>query len=237
VDRRRPHSALSALSAQIIACRRCPRLCAHLREVGARKKREFASWDYWARPLPGFGDPDARLLVVGLAPAAHGGARTGRMFTGDSSGNFLARALWRAGFASQPISVTRDDGLALRDAYITAAARCAPPDNKPLPEELARCRPYLLHELALLARVRVIVALGKIAWDATLRAAREAGWHLPARRPEFAHAAEVDLARPSRARVLLVGSYHPSRQNTNTRRLTEIMFDRVFTRARAAAAD
>ena len=218
---------LAKLHQEIVACRRCPRLVAHMEAVALRKKREFAEWEYWARPLPGFGDPRARLLLIGLAPAAHGGTRTGRMFTGDSSGAFLMRALHAAGFASQPSSVTREDGLALRDAYIVLGARCAPPENKPLPEEMAHCRSFLVREIALLPRVRVVVALGKIAFDAFLAAAPALGIAVPKPRPAFAHNARVDLDR-----VVLLSSYHPSRQNTNTGKLTPAMFDRVFAQAR-----
>ena len=227
-------ASLPALAAAIVGCRRCPRLCAHLAAIGSRRKREFAHFDYWARPLPGFGDPRARLLVCGLAPAAHGGTRTGRMFTGDSSASFLLRAMHRAGFASRPTSIARDDGLALRDAYITAAARCAPPENKPLPAELARCRPYLVAELRLLERLEVWIALGRIAFDALLRAAPTAGLALPEPRPPFAHGARATLLRPDGGPLLLLASYHPSRQNTNTGRLTEPMLDRIFAAARAA---
>jgi uracil-DNA glycosylase family 4 len=216
---------------EIVACRRCPRLVAHMQTVALRKKREFATWDYWAQPLPGFGDTQARLLLIGLAPAAHGGTRTGRMFTGDSSGAFLMRALYEAGFASQPSSVTREDGLRLRDAYIVLGARCAPPANKPLPEEMARCRPFLVREMALLSRVRVIVALGKIAFDAFLVAAPELGIAVPRPRPAFAHGARYELGR-----ITLLSSYHPSRQNTNTGKLTKTMFDRIFRQARKLLA-
>jgi uracil-DNA glycosylase family 4 len=177
--------------------------------------------------VPGFGDPNARLLVVGLAPAAHGGNRTGRIFTGDSSGDFLFRALFRAGFANQPDSRHRGDGLSLRDAFISAAVRCAPPDNKPAPAEFARCRPYLTEELALLRNIRVILALGALAWHAILKALKGNGTTLPRPRPAFAHGANVRLGG-----ILLLGSYHVSQQNTNTGRLTPAMFDRVLRRAR-----
>ena len=218
---------LLRLHQEIVGCRACPRLVAHMQAVAVRKKREFATWDYWARPLPGFGDPRARLLLIGLAPAAHGGTRTGRMFTGDSSGAFLMRALHKAGFASQPSSVTREDGLVLRDAYIVLGARCAPPENKPLPEEMTRCRSFLVREMALLERVRVVVALGKIAFDAFLAAAPELGIEVPRPRPAFGHGARCELGR-----VTLLSSYHPSRQNTNTGKLTPVMFDRIFAQAR-----
>ena len=185
-------------------------------------------WDYWGRPLPSFGDPDARLLIVGLAPAAHGGNRTGRMFTGDRSGDFLYRTLHGFGFASSPTSRHRDDGMVLSDAYITAVLRCAPPANKPLREELARCRHFLLAELTLLTRVQVVVALGKIAFDSFLVACRDRGLELPSPRPRFGHGATYRLP----GSVTLMGSYHPSQQNTQTGRLTPEMFEDVFRQAR-----
>ena len=192
------------------------------------KKREFRAATYWARPVPGVGDPRARLLIVGLAPAAHGANRTGRMFTGDSSGNWLYAALHRFGFASQPTSRSRNDGLTLSDCFITAAARCAPPANKPSAGELARCRPHLETELGLLRRVRVVVPLGRIAFEAWLRAA---GWWdelSPASRPQFAHGAVATLPDG----IVLLSSYHPSRQTTNTGRLTQAMWHGIFRRAR-----
>ena len=189
----------------------------------------FREWAYWGRPVPGFGDPRARLLVVGLAPAAHGGNRTGRVFTGDESGNWLYAALHRAGFANQPTSVARDDGLRLDDAFVTAVARCAPPDNRPTPKEIATCRRHLLAELAALDRVCVVVALGQIAHAGFLAAARLRGVAVPRPAPRFAHAAEHALA-PGLA---LLCSYHPSQQNTFTGRLTRAMLDDVFSRARA----
>ena len=185
-------------------------------------------WDYWGRPLPSFGDPQARLLIVGLAPAAHGGNRTGRMFTGDRSGDLLYHTLYTFGFATSPISRRRDDGLALHDAYITAVLRCAPPGNKPLREELASCRPYLLQELSMLSDVRVVVALGKIAFDSYLSTCAERGVALSSPRPRFGHGATFDLA----AGTSLIGSYHPSQQNTQTGRLTTGMFEDVFRTAR-----
>jgi uracil-DNA glycosylase family 4 len=218
-----PPRSLAQLGKTVTACRACPRLVDYLAEVAVTKRRAFRDWDYWARPLPGRGDPKARLLVVGLAPAAHGGTRTGRVFTGDSSSQFLARALHQAGFASQPTSVHRDDGLELSDCYITLAARCAPPENKPTPEELARCLPFLVDEIRLLPRVRVVVALGAIAHEAVLNA-----WAVPRPRPRFGHAAEATLPDGRQ----LVDTYHPSQQNTQTGRLTEAMFDAVFRRVR-----
>ncbi|HEX2758352.1 MAG TPA: uracil-DNA glycosylase, partial [Thermoanaerobaculia bacterium] len=182
---------------------------------------------YWARPVPGFGDPGARLLVVGLAPAAHGGNRTGRVFTGDASGDFLFAALSRAGFASQPVSVSRDDGLALRDVWIAAAVRCAPPDNRPTPLEFETCRPFLAREIAALGDLRVVLALGALAWRSALQALEENDAAIPRPRPAFAHGADVNLGG-----VVLFGSYHVSQQNTNTGRLTRAMFGSVLRRVK-----
>ncbi len=218
--------SLDALNASIIACTRCPRLTAYRAEVAHTKRRAYADREYWGKPVPGFGDPQARLLLVGLAPGAHGANRTGRMFTGDRSGDFLYAALYRAGFASQPESVHRGDGLTLRDAYITAAARCAPPKNRPTAAELANCLPYLQAELRLLPEVRVILALGGIAFDYTLRALRNLGGTLPRPKPGFAHGAEIPLGD-----YVLMGCYHPSQQNTFTGRLTPSMMDAILQRA------
>ena len=219
---------LAAVERKVVGCVRCPRLVAYRRRIAREKKREFRGQIYWGRPVPGFGDPRARLLVVGLAPAAHGGNRTGRVFTGDSSGDWLYEALHRYRFASQPTSVARGDGLRLIDCWVSASARCAPPDNKPTPAELANCRPYLEAEIRLLENVRVVVALGRIAHVSWLRAA---GWweRLPAAdRPRFAHAAASVLPDG----MSFIASYHPSRQNTNTGKLTRAMWHRVFARAR-----
>jgi uracil-DNA glycosylase family 4 len=199
--------------------------------VARERVARFRHWTYWGRPVPGFGDPDARVLVVGLAPAAHGGNRTGRIFTGDESGNWLYRSMHAAGLANQPTSTDRDDGLRLRGAYVTAAARCAPPANRPLPAELARCRPFLERELALLVRVRVVVVLGRIAHDAFLAALSARGDVVPRPRPRFAHAAEHALPNG----LVLLCSYHPSQQNTFTGRLTRPMLDAVFARAAVLA--
>lgn len=219
---------LETLRRRVVACRRCPRLVRHRERMAREKVRRYRDWEYWGRPVPGFGDPSARLLVVGLAPAAHGGNRTGRIFTGDRSGDFLYRALYRAGFSNQPTSTDRDDGLCLIDCYITAAVRCAPPNNKPTPAELRRCRPFVLEELALLRHVRVIVALGQIAFRACLGALEARDVRLPTPRPRFRHGAITAF----QDRLVLLSSYHPSQQNTQTGRLTEAMFQRIFRIAR-----
>ena len=223
---------MKALERRIVACRRCPRLVRHREKVAREKRRQYAEWEYWGRPVPGFGDPRARLVLVGLAPAAHGANRTGRMFTGDRSGEWLYGALHAFGFANQAASADRADGLVLRDAWVTAAARCAPPANKPSNRELANCRPFLVEELALLRRKRVILALGKVAFDAYLAARQEAGLALPRPRPKFGHGARVDLGD-----AVLLASYHPSQQNTFTGKLTRAAFHAVFAQARAELAD
>jgi uracil-DNA glycosylase family 4 len=220
--------SLARVNAQVIVCERCPRLVEHRRQIAAAKVRRFRDQEYWGRPLPGFGDTRARLLVVGLAPAAHGGNRTGRMFTGDDSGDWLFRALHGAGFANQPTSHHVGDGLELEGAYISAAARCAPPGNRPLPDELEACRGYLVRELALLKELRVVVALGRIAFDAYLAARAAAGRPAERPRPRFCHAGETELGEGT----VLIASYHPSRQNTQTGRLTRAMLDRVMAQAR-----
>jgi uracil-DNA glycosylase family 4 len=219
------------LQARIVACRRCPRLVRHREAVAAEPPLRFRGCPYWARPVPSLGAVSARLLLVGLAPAAHGGNRTGRMFTGDAaggSGEWLARALHAHGFATQPTSRRRGDGFRLVDAYITAAIHCAPPDNRPLPVELARCADYLREELRLLREVRVVVALGRIGFEAYLGAAAAIGREMPPPRPRFGHGALVELP----GGVTLLATYHPSRQNTQTGRLTWPMFDAVFAEAR-----
>jgi uracil-DNA glycosylase family 4 len=224
-------AALERLARRVVRCTRCPRLVQYRREVARVKRRAFRDETYWGRPLPGFGDSRARLFVVGLAPAAHGGNRTGRIFTGDRSGDWLYASLHAVGLANQPVSVRRDDGLRLRGVYIAAAARCAPPANRPLPEELDNCRPYLIEELRLLSDLRAVVALGGIAWDSVLRAWAQAGLGIPRPRPRFAHGARLELAD----RPVLFGAYHPSQQNTFTKRLTRPMLDRVFREAAGAA--
>jgi uracil-DNA glycosylase len=221
-------AALTGLTDEIVACRACPRLVEWRERVAHEKRAAFRDESYWGRPVPGFGDSAARVLVVGLAPAAHGGNRTGRIFTGDRSGDWLFGALHRTGYANQATSVRADDGLELRDAYVSAAVRCAPPANKPTPGERDRCMPYLVRELALLERVRVIVVLGKFAYDATARVLAESGSPLPSPRPPFGHGVEV-----STERAIVLGCYHPSQQNTFTGKLTESMLDDVFVRARA----
>jgi uracil-DNA glycosylase family 4 len=217
---------LAQLHDDVIACQRCPRLREYCQAVARDKRRAFADWHYWGKPVPGFGDPPARLWIIGLAPAAHGANRTGRVFTGDRSGDFLFAALHRAGLANQPTSISIDDGLKLRNCYISATARCAPPANKPLPQETANCSSYLDAEWQLLKHKRSILALGKIAWDAALALARRNGCDLPARRPAFGHAAVVALS----PKLELIGSYHVSQQNTFTGVLTEAMFDAVLQR-------
>jgi uracil-DNA glycosylase len=222
---------LASLTAAITTCRRCARLVQCREGAAEAAPRRFTGEPYWSRPVPGFGDPAARLLVVGLAPAAHGGNRTGRVFTGDRSGDWLYAALHRAGFANQAASVRRDDGLALSGAYVSCVVRCAPPGNRPTPAERDRCVGYLAGELQLLTGVRAIVALGGFAWDGVLLAARQLGHAIPRPRPAFGHGAETPLGPWQ-----LVASYHVSQQNTFTGRLTEPMLDSVFARARAACA-
>ncbi|HET9900905.1 MAG TPA: uracil-DNA glycosylase [Actinomycetes bacterium] len=224
-------AALAALSAEVVVCRRCPRLVAWREQVAREKVARFRDETYWGRPVPGFGDPEARILIVGLAPAAHGGNRTGRVFTGDASGDFLFAALHRAGLASSPISRRADDGLTLTGAYIAAAVRCAPPANKPTPEERDACAPYLARELALLERVQVLLALGAYGWDAALRAMASTGAHpVTATKPRFGHDASAGVGP-----YQLVGSYHPSQQNTFTGKLTSAMFDAVIATAKELA--
>jgi uracil-DNA glycosylase len=226
--------ALTALTREITQCRACPRLVAWREQVAREKRASYRNDEYWGRPVPGFGDPRARVLVVGLAPAAHGGNRTGRVFTGDRSGDFLFASLFRCGFANQPASAALDDGLVLRDAYVAAAVRCAPPANKPTPAERDRCAPFLHRELTLLERVGVIVALGSFGYEATwamLRASDRSDIELPARRPRFTHLLEVPCGR-----MTVLGAFHPSQQNTFTGKLTPEMLDAVFRRAAELSA-
>jgi len=224
--------ALDQLSGTIARCRRCPRLVRWREQVAKKPPRRYHDMEYWAKPLPGFGDPKARVLIVGLAPAANGGNRTGRMFTGDRSGDWLYGALHAFGFANQANSEHRNDGLKLKDCYITAAVRCAPPDNKPTRIEFRRCRPYLVEELKLFNDLRVVIALGKIAFDSFLAAYQEIGGVLPKPRPKFGHAVSVVLPDGLR----LICSYHPSQQNTFTGKLTQQMFRNIFKQAGASLA-
>jgi uracil-DNA glycosylase len=227
--------ALSLLNDRIIGCTACPRLVTYRESIAAEKRKQFEHWTYWGRPVPGFGDPQARLYVLGLAPAAHGANRTGRVFTGDRSGDWLYDALHRFGFANQPSSHHRGDGMKLSDCYVGATVRCAPPDNKPAPEEFTACRPYLREEIRLLGKVQVVVALGKIAFDHYLRVCRDEGLKLPSPLPKFSHG----TIRVLPWGITLISSYHPSQQNTFTGLLTRPMFHQIFATAqqRLAAPD
>ena len=222
---------LTILNNEVVACTRCPRLVEYRESVAREKRRAYREWDYWGKPVPGFGDPGARVLVMGLAPGAHGSNRTGRPFTGDASGKFMYPVLYETGFANQPTATDRNDGLKLKDLYITAAVRCAPPDNKPLPAELAECSIFLDRELAGLKSVKVVVALGKIGFDAYLNYLKRAG-KLPSRQPFlFKHGAHYEMANGK----TLLASYHPSNQNTATGKLTRDMFVKIFKQARKLA--
>ena len=223
---------IAHLQRQIVACRRCPRLVQHCRRTAQEKVKRYREWDYWGKPVPSLGDRTARLYIVGLAPAAHGGNRTGRVFTGDRSGDWVFGALHASGFANQPTSTHIDDGLRLQGAYITAAVHCAPPDNKPSREEFEACQPYLLREIQLLKQVRVVVGLGQLAFAAYLKARREVGLRVPTPRPKFGHGKRYDLDG-----ITLIGSYHPSQQNTFTGRLTRPMFHSIFRTAREIIED
>jgi uracil-DNA glycosylase family 4 len=226
-------AAWERLHSEVIACTRCPRLISYCTGIARTKRRAFRDWQYWGKPVPSFGDPQARLLVLGLAPAAHGANRTGRMFTGDRSGDFLFRALYATGFASQPTSCSRDDGLALRDAHITAVIRCAPPANRPAPQEIRNCREYLERELDLLGGLHVVVALGRLAFDQYLTILQARG--LIGRKSDFAFGHNrLHVIAPGR--LFLLSSYHPSQQNTSTGRLTARMLEAVFARARRLLA-
>jgi uracil-DNA glycosylase len=230
--------SLAALGREVTTCVRCPRLVEWREAAAAEPPRRYRGEPYWARPLPGFGDPRARIVVVGLAPAAHGGNRTGRIFTGDRSGDWLFAALHRAGLANQPTSIARDDGLRLHDTYVTAVNRCPPPQNRPTTEERDNCLPYLVRELRLLRRGGVIVALGSFAWAGSMLALGSLGAELPRPRPRFAHGAEARIEIRGRGgrEWALLGCFHPSQQNTFTGKLTEPMMDEVFARARELAA-
>jgi uracil-DNA glycosylase family 4 len=231
-EARVPTSSLDAIQRRVVACRKCPELRSYCAEVGRTKRRAYRDHDYWAKPVPAFGDPEARLVLVGLAPGAHGSNRTGRPFTGDASGEWLYRALYRAGFANQPNATGPGDGLLLTDAFITAAVRCAPPANKPTPEQRRRCFPYLREEFAALRRTRVVVTLGKFADDVVHALVKEAGAHRTPRAP-FGHGAETRVDLAGLTDVTILASYHPSRQNTQTGLLSEPMFDAIFARARS----
>lgn len=241
----RLEEALKRLHKSVVSCRECPRLVSYLEEISNRKPKRYRQWDYWGKPLPSFGDPQARLLIVGLAPAAHGGARTGRMFTGDRSGEWLFSALHEAGFSNRPKSDRRDDDLTLRDCYITATIHCAPPKNKPLPQEIESCRPYLLEEFRLLKRVRIILTLGQIAFTQTLRSLRLVGYEIP--NLPFYHGRMYRVSRRkggkdflrndfkadlSTGALEILATYHPSQQNTQTGRLTRPMFRQIFEKIR-----
>lgn len=222
-------SSWDRLNRRIVECRNCPRLVEHRESIARVKRRQFSDWQYWGRPVTGFGDRSARLLIVGLAPAAHGANRTGRIFTGDRSGDWLYDALYQSGFANQPTSTDRADGLQLHDSFVTAIARCAPPGNKPLPEEIENCRPYLVEEIRQLRRVRVVLVLGQMAMAGFFGAWQQSGGAVPSPRPRFGHAREAAL----NARTTLLTSYHPSQQNTFTGKLNRRMFRGVLRRAKA----
>ncbi|MFA5833432.1 MAG: uracil-DNA glycosylase [Bacteroidota bacterium] len=221
-------STIHSLHKEIIDCRKCPRLVQWREEIAQTKTKRFMDQDYWGKPVQGFGDPNAQILLVGLAPAAHGANRTGRMFTGDESGNWLYRALWKAGFANQNNSTTRNDGLILKNCYITATCRCAPPQNKPLPSEIQNCRPFILQEFHLLKNLRVVIGLGKIGFDAAFDCIKELGWTKLKSRPKFSHGTVIAI----HSRLTLIGSYHPSQQNTFTGKLTKKMFNAIFTKTK-----
>jgi uracil-DNA glycosylase len=235
---KRPNVApdgLAGIERAVVACTRCPELRAYAAQVALEKRRAYRDCSYWGKPVPAFGDPNARIVLVGLAPGAHGSNRTGRMFTGDASGDFLYPALYRAGLASAPIATGRDDGLTLHDCLITAAGRCAPPGNKPTPQELRNCFPYLLEEFDVLPNLRVLVGLGSIGFTAALKVLRERDYTLQPLKPVFGHGSEA-IARRGTRTILAIASYHPSRQNTNTGVLTAAMLDRVLRRAVEFAA-
>ena len=225
------HRTIASIERAVVACTRCPELRAYCAEVARTKKRAYADQTYWGKPVSALGDPKARLMLVGLAPGAHGSNRTGRMFTGDASGNFLFPALYRAGFASQPTATHRDDGLTLHDCFITAAVRCAPPQNKPTPQQLRNCYPYLLEEFDAMPQVRVMVGLGRIGFDAATHVLRDREFTFE-RKPVFGHGALFTATNGMRT-IALLGTFHPSQQNTNTGKLTVPMFDAIFKKAKA----
>ena len=224
---------LTVLNREVIACTRCPRLVAYREQIAREKRRAYRDWDYWGKPVPGFGDPDARVLVMGLAPGAHGSNRTGRPFTGDASGNFMYPVLYEVGFASQPMATDRNDGLTLTNLYITAAVRCAPPDNKPTPQELATCAPFLDREVAGLKNLKVVVALGKIGFDAYLNFLKRRGVLTSKKGYLFKHGASYGMPDGK----VLLASYHPSNQNTQTGKLTRKMFLKIFQEAARLASE
>lgn len=221
---------IAAINREVVRCTKCPELRVYCEQVAAEKKRAYRDWTYWGKPVPAFGDPNARIVLIGLAPGAHGSNRTGRMFTGDASGDFLYPALHRAGLASQASAVSRDDGMELRDCFITAALRCAPPQNKPTPIQLQRCFPYLLRELEALDRMQVIVGLGAIGTKAAIDALKALNYAITPTPWRFAHGTEI-LAKRNTRTITVIASFHPSRQNTNTGKLTKKMFDAIFARA------
>lgn len=221
---------IAAINAEVIRCTKCKELRVYCEQVAAQKKRAYADWTYWGKPVPAFGAPQARVVLVGLAPGAHGSNRTGRMFTGDASGDFLYPALHRAGFASQPTALSREDGMTLRDCFITAAARCAPPQNKPTPQELKNCFPYLVREFQQFDRMQVIVGLGAIGTKAAIDALKALDYTITPSPWKFGHGTEI-AARKHKRIITIISSFHPSRQNTNTGKLTAAMFDAIFTRA------
>lgn len=224
--------SIAAINAAVVRCTKCRELRVYCEQVAAEKKRAYRDWTYWGKPVPAFGDPDARVVLVGLAPGAHGSNRTGRMFTGDASGDFLYPALFRAGFASQPSAVSRDDGMQLHDCFITAAVRCAPPQNKPTPQEMKNCFPYLVREFQELGNMRVIVGLGAIGTKAAIDALKELGYTITPAPWKFGHGAEM-IAQKGKQTITIIASFHPSRQNTNTGKLTTPMFDAIFALVKA----
>jgi uracil-DNA glycosylase family 4 len=222
---------IAAINREVVRCTNCPELRVYCEQVAAEKKRAYRDWTYWGKPVPAFGDPNARVVLIGLAPGAHGSNRTGRMFTGDASGDFLYPALHRVGFATQASAISSNDGLELRDCFITAALRCAPPQNKPAPQQLKRCYPYLLREMQNLDRAQVIVGLGAIGTKAAIDVLKDAGYTIEPQRWRFGHGVEI-LATKGKRRITVIASFHPSRQNTNTGKLTTPMFDAIFARAK-----